>query len=186
MRNKAILLVVAGLFLVGLAACSLQSPPPAVFVPTTFFSAVTPGPTSPATATSADVATDVPGTPDTEVARPSNPGGPGPALGLTGDATAGKIVFEANCVKCHGDQGKGGISNPGSDDGTVPPLNPIDSTLVSTDYKTFASNLDLFLEHGSTPSGSSPILIMPDWGDSGKLQPRQIADVIAYVISLNK
>ena len=178
MRSIAILSIIAGLFLVGVAACSFQNPPPAPAVPTTFFSGVTPGPTEAATATAAAS--------NPEIARPSNPGGPGPALGLTGDATAGKAVFEANCVKCHAAEGKGGIANPGSDDGTVPPLNPIDSTLVSSEYKTFAYNLDLFIEHGSTPSGASPILTMPNWGDSGKLQPQQIADVIAYVISLNK
>jgi len=27
---------------------------------------------------------------------------------------------------------------------------------------------------------------MPAWGDSGALKPQQIADVIAYIISLNK
>ncbi len=186
MRTTAALLFISGFFVLGVVACSLQDPPPAMAVPTTFFSAVTPGPTAVATATSSDKPTDVPGASDTEIARPSNAGGPGSALGLTGDAVAGKAVFEANCVKCHAQEGKGGIANPGSDDGTVPPLNPIDSTLVSSNYKTFAYNLDLFLEHGSTPSGPSPILSMPNWGDSGKLQPQQIADAIAYVISLNK
>ena len=55
-----------------------------------------------------------------EVARPSNGGGPGEAINLTGDASAGANIFTQNCVACHGDQGKGGIPNPGSDDGTVP------------------------------------------------------------------
>ena len=125
------------------------------------------------------------------IARPSNPGGVGPAVGLTGDVTAGAQVFTDNCVVCHGDQGKGGVENAGTADGTVPPLNPIDDTLKSTDYKTFATNLDLFLEHGSTPEladGATPppARVMPAWGESGKLQPQQIADVIAYLISLNK
>ena len=180
MRSTAILSIVAGFFLIGVAACSFQNPPPAPVVPTTFFSAVTPGPTAVVDATGTAAASSP------EIARPSNPGGPGPALGLTGDATAGKAVFVASCVKCHAAEGKGGVANPGSNDGTVPPLNPIDSTLASSDTKTFAYNLDLFIEHGSTPSGASPILTMPNWGDSGKLQPQQIADVIAYVISLNK
>ena len=120
-----------------------------------------------------------------EVARPSNPGGPGAAVDLTGDAKAGQQVFQANCVVCHGDQGTGGVDNPGSDDGTVPSLNPIDPTIVSSDYKTFATNLDLFLEHGSTPEGDSPEKSMPAWGDTGALSPQQLADVIAYVVSLN-
>jgi len=121
-----------------------------------------------------------------EVARPSNPGGPGPAATLAGDAQNGAQVFATNCVSCHGAQGKGGVNNPGSTDGTVPPLNPIDDTLKNADLKVFAYNLDLFIEHGSTPEGPSPALKMLAWGDQKTLTPQQIADVIAYVISLNK
>ena len=117
--------------------------------------------------------------------RPSNSGGPGPALNLSGNVTAGQEVFVANCQKCHGPQGQGGVNNPGSGDGTVPPLNPIDPTLANSEQAVFAFNIDLFLEHGSTPSGSSPQLAMPAWGDKKQLTPQQIADVMAYVISLN-
>jgi S-disulfanyl-L-cysteine oxidoreductase SoxD len=126
-----------------------------------------------------------PATPTVDVARPSNPGDAGPALNLTGDGAAGQTVFTANCQKCHGDQGVGGVANPGSTDGTIPPLNPIDDTLVSNDLKVFAYNIDLFLEHGSTPEGPNPKEKMPAWGDTQKLTPQQIADVIAYIISLN-
>lgn len=121
-----------------------------------------------------------------EVARPSNPGGPGPAMALTGDVAAGAQVFDANCKKCHGDNGVGGVANPGSDDGTIPALNPIDETLVDKDLKVFATNLDLFLEHGSMPAGTNPKESMAAFGDEKKLTPQQIADVIAFVISLNK
>jgi mono/diheme cytochrome c family protein len=124
--------------------------------------------------------------PPVEIARPSNPGVPGDAVNLAGSADAGKQIFNANCVTCHQADGKGGNPNPGSDDGTIPALNPIDSTLVSSDYKTFATNLDLFIEHGSTPAGTAPLLSMPAWGDQKLLGSQQIADVIAYVISLNK
>ena len=58
--------------------------------------------------------------------------------------------------------------------------------LRAADLKTFATNLDLFLEHGSTPEGTNPTFSMPAWGDKKLLTPQQIADVIAYVISLNK
>lgn len=121
-----------------------------------------------------------------EIARPSNPGGPGAAIDLTGDATSGQQVFATNCQTCHNAEGKGGIPNPGSSDGTVPSLNPIDPTLKDPDLKTFATNLDLFIEHGSTPEGNSPTFTMPPWGDKKALNPQQIADVIAYLISLNK
>jgi mono/diheme cytochrome c family protein len=124
-------------------------------------------------------------TPTAQAAQPSNPGGPGPALNLTGDASAGATVFAANCQTCHAAQGKGGVANPGSTDGTVPPLNPIDPTIANADPKVFASNVDLFVEHGSTPDGPSPTFSMPAWGDKKALTPQQIADVIAYVISLN-
>ncbi len=187
MRSTTILVFIAGFLTLGLAAYSWQAGSDTMGSTVPFFSAVTPGPRSPATAApTVDATGTAAAASNPEIARPSNAGGPGAALGLTGDAVAGKAVFAANCVRCHAQEGKGGIANPGSDDGTVPPLNPIDSTLVSTNAQTFAYNLDLFLEHGSTPSGASPVLSMPAWGDSGKLQPQQIADVIAYVISLNK
>jgi mono/diheme cytochrome c family protein len=185
MRSRSLLLVLAGMFFLGVGACSVADTVPLPATPTTFFSALTPADTPFPTATALISPTDTPAASPADIARPSNPGGPGSAVGLTGDVAAGQTVFEANCIKCHAEEGKGGIANPGSDDGTVPPLNPIDDTLVSPDYQTYATNLDLFLEHGSTPSGSSPVLSMPNWGDSGKLTPQQIADVIAYVISLN-
>ncbi len=82
--------------------------------------------------------------------------------------------------------GKGGNPNPGSDDGTIPALNPIDPTIKNADPKVFATNIDLFVEHGSTPSGNNPTFSMIAWGDKQLLTPQQIADVIAYVMSLNK
>lgn len=129
----------------------------------------------------------VDGTPQVDtVARPSNPGGPGMAVDLKGNVDSGQQIFVDYCARCHGEEGKGDVPNPGTDDGTVPPLNPIDDTMVSSDYKTFATNIDLFIEHGSTPPGTIPNLIMPAWGDTKALTPQQIADVIAYIISLNK
>jgi len=120
------------------------------------------------------------------IARPSNAGGPGLAVGLTGNVESGKQIYVANCKTCHGVDGAGGVLNSGTNDGTVPPLVPIDDTLVSSDSLTYATNLDLFIEHGSTPAGTIPNFSMPAWGDNGALTPQQIADVIAYVISLNK
>jgi hypothetical protein len=68
----------------------------------------------------------------------------------------------------------------------VPALSPIDPTLKSADFTEFATNLDLFIEHGSTPAGPNPARKMLPWGDKDLLSPQEIADVIAYVISLNK
>jgi mono/diheme cytochrome c family protein len=146
----------------------------------------------PATLPVADRFVSVVATPETApstagdgIARPSNPGGPGQAINLTGDKDAGKLVFESNCSVCHMPEGIGGHVNPGSADGTVPSLNPIDETLKDPNYKTFATNIDLFIEHGSTPAGKNAIFQMPAWGDNKMITPQQIADVIAYVISLN-
>lgn len=124
-------------------------------------------------------------TPTLSIPRPSNSGGVGEAVDLTGDPTAGEKVYVVHCYICH----KGGVANPGSAAGTVPSLNPIDDRLKSSDYKTFASNLDLFIEHGSTPEvnpSGEMLLLMPNWGDSGRLAPQQIADVISYIISVNE
>jgi len=120
-----------------------------------------------------------------EIPRPSNPGGPGPALKLVGDPKAGAQIFVDNCQNCHGEQGQGGVKNPGSDDGTVPSLNPIDPGIVDPDPKVFACNVDLFVEHGSVPSCPGPQQTMQPWGDNKQLTDQQIADVIAYVMSLN-
>lgn len=121
-----------------------------------------------------------------EVPEPSNPGPPGGAVNLTGDPISGAPLYKTNCATCHGDEGKGGVPNPGSTDETVPPLNPIDPLLINADLKTFATNIDLFIQNGSVPEGPSPFRNMPAWGDQDALTQQQIADVIAYLISINK
>ncbi len=136
------------------------------------------GGTTPAASVPSAAATD-------QSVRPSNPGGPGAGATLPGNAQTGGAIFASNCVACHAAEGKGGVANAGSTDGTVPPLNPIDATLVNKDPKVFAYNLDLYIQHGSTPGGATPALKMAAWGDTNQLNQQQIADVIAYVISLN-
>jgi mono/diheme cytochrome c family protein len=120
-----------------------------------------------------------------EPAVPSNPGNPGPAASLTGDPGRGKPLFGAYCATCHGPEGILGYPNPGTDDGSVPPLNPIDPTIANANPKTFFDNVDLFVEHGSVPGGDAPLLIMPNFGDGKLLTPQQIADIISYVMQLN-
>ncbi len=126
------------------------------------------------------------GAPTPGPALPSKGGSVGPAVALTGDVTRGKAEFGLYCAACHGPEGIRGNPNPDSDDGSVPALNPIDPTLANADPKVFAGNVDVFIEHGSTPAGPNPLLKMPSFGDSKMLTPQQIADLIAYVISLNK
>ena len=105
---------------------------------------------------------------------------PGKAASLTGDPLAGKVVYEAYCKSCHGDAGSGGVANPGTDDGTVPELKPIDN-----DFKD-ATAMDVVIEHGSIPEGVDTASKMPAFGDEGTLKPQQIADVIAYILQINK
>lgn len=139
----------------------------------------TPGPPEP---TEAPLPT---GGPTPEPAQPSFPGGPGQAASLSGDASKGRPEFGMYCASCHGPEGVQGIPNPGSDDGSVPPVNPIDPTIANSDPSIFAKNLDLFIQHGSIPEGPAPQILMPSFGDSNMLSQQEIADIIAYVISLN-
>jgi mono/diheme cytochrome c family protein len=128
-----------------------------------------------------------PGAPTPEPARPSEPGEPGPAASMTGDVGEGRADFGLYCAACHGPEGaeEVGIPNPGSEDGIVPELNPIDPTIANPDPKVFAANVDLFIEHGSVPEGSSPRILMPPFGDSQMLTDQQIANLIAYLMDLN-
>jgi mono/diheme cytochrome c family protein len=126
-----------------------------------------------------------PGAPTPEPARPSEPGGPGPAASMAGQVNQGQPLFGLYCASCHGPEGVQGIPNPGSDDGSVPVLNPIDPTIANADPKIFATNVDLFIQHGSVPEGPGPMIIMPSFGDSKMLTEQQIADLIAYVMHLN-
>jgi mono/diheme cytochrome c family protein len=178
MTNKILLVLAAGLLL--MVACgSPETPteptPDVALVRTSAASTVV----SQFTLTTAVL------TPTSSIPRPSNQGDVGEAVDLTGDPAAGEKVYVVNCYICH----KGGVANPGSVAGTIPTLNPVDDRLKSSDYNTFASNLDLFIEHGSTPQvnpSGEMLFLMPNWGDSGRLSPQQIADVISYIISLNE
>jgi predicted lipoprotein with Yx(FWY)xxD motif len=126
-----------------------------------------------------------PGAPTPAPARPSESGGPGPAAALAGSVDQGKLYFGLYCASCHGPQGVQGVPNPGSDDASVPALNPIDPTIANSDPKVFAPNIDRFIQHGSVPEGPTPLLMMPSFGDGNMLTQQQIADLTAYVMSLN-
>jgi ubiquinol-cytochrome c reductase cytochrome b subunit len=111
---------------------------------------------------------------------------PGMAASIIGSADHGAILFEKTCSSCHGPQGKGKIVNPGSKDGMVPPLNPIDRDEFSPDPKTFAGKIDRYIQHGSRPEGPNPQFSMLPFGDTNALTQPQIADLEAYIISLNE
>jgi mono/diheme cytochrome c family protein len=121
----------------------------------------------------------------TDAALAPDAGPPGQAASLTGDAGKGEPGFGLYCAFCHGPEGVQGLPNPGSDDGSVPVLNPIDPEIASSDAQAFVQNVDGYLEHGSQPEGSGPLLLMPPFGQRQMLSQQQIADLIAYVLKLN-
>jgi uncharacterized repeat protein (TIGR01451 family) len=113
----------------------------------------------------------------------------GPAATIHGDPLSGRKIFAANCTTCHGDLGAMGEDNPGSDDGIVPVVNPLDPEEFldesQGDPAAVAGAIDLFIQHGSRPAGDDPQMLMPAWGDKKLLTQAQIADVEAYVMQLN-
>lgn len=120
-----------------------------------------------------------------EEARTAPKGRPGQAAYVIGNANHGKDIFELKCSSCHGPLGTDKVPNPGSDDGFVPALNPIDLDLLKKDPQTFAKNIDTFIQHGSVPSGPNPQFHMLAFGDDHTLTQQQIANVEAYIMHLN-
>ena len=112
-------------------------------------------------------------------------GAPGEAASIVGNITVGRKLFVQNCATCHGLNGKGGDPNYGSSFGMVPALNPINKALFSKSPKQFADNIDRFIQHGSDPPGPHPSLKMFGYGDSYSLTQPQIANIEAYIMSLN-
>ena len=109
----------------------------------------------------------------------------GEAARVIGSSERGAVLFKNYCSSCHGPKGTLGMPNPGSDEGNVPRLNPVSRELYSGDPKTFAANIDRFIQHGSVPSGNRPSLSMLAFGDTHTLTQQEIANVEAYVTSIN-
>lgn len=177
------------------SSAAVTASPAATSAPTVAPTASGVAPTSPAATTAEAAAPTAPAATEAsggEAVLPNcgnaNCATPGAAItqNLKGDPARGAQLFVANCQKCHGAKGTGGKSNPGSTDGTIPPLNPIDPAIKGNSSAQFALTVDLFVEHGSTPDGPSPANVMVNFGDGNKLTPQQIADLIAYVQSLNQ
>jgi ubiquinol-cytochrome c reductase cytochrome b subunit len=110
---------------------------------------------------------------------------PGPAAGIIGSDEQGGLLFGQQCTSCHGPAGRGKIPNPGSEDGFVPALNPIDRNLFSRNPQDFADAIDRVLQHGSTPKGPKSRLQMPAFGDNNSLTQQQISNIEAYILRLN-
>ena len=146
-------------------------------------------PTAQGTAQASNQATPSPAAPaagEADISGASEGNGPpGEAADIIGSAKHGATLFQTNCTSCHGDKGTGGVANPGSEDGTVPPLNPIDEEFADTTPQIFAENIDRVVQHGSVPPGSNPQRVMPAFGDNNTLTQQEIADIEAYVLQLN-
>ncbi len=112
-------------------------------------------------------------------------GPPGSAASVIGSVEHGAILFRLYCTSCHGSDGKGGVPNPGSEGGTIPPLNPIQRKYFSGDPDEFATNIDRVLQHGAIPKGPLPEKNMLVFGTTHSLSQEEIADLEAYLLSLN-
>jgi hypothetical protein len=77
------------------------------------------------------------------------------------------------------------MPNPGSDDGVIPALNPIDREFFNVEPLGFAENIDRKIQHGSLPQGPHPGVSMPAWGDTHALTQQEIANIEAYILKLN-
>jgi mono/diheme cytochrome c family protein len=116
------------------------------------------------------------------------------AAGVIGDKEHGAILFHQSCIMCHGPHGdnknayNGYYVNANMANGDlapkgVPRLNPIDRAVFSSDPQAFINHIDQFLQHGIPNTEGGPN--MPAFGDSHALSQAQIADLEAYVLSLN-
>jgi len=110
---------------------------------------------------------------------------PGRSAYSIGSAERGAEVFRKNCSSCHGPEGRTNVLNPGSDDGKVPNLSPIEREHYNADAQIFAENIDIYIQHGAVPEGPNPAIRMPAFGDTNTLTQQEIANVEAYILRLN-
>ena len=94
-----------------------------------------------------------------------------------GDVVAGAALYERyGCINCHGPNGLGGVPNPLSPDGTIPPL-------TGQDFRNeFPGTAIAAMIRSGSVIGKAPIVSMPHWG--GILSDRQIAELVAYLKTL--
>jgi len=95
------------------------------------------------------------------------------------------ILFELYCAKCHDKAGTDNVPNPGSQAGVVSALAPIAPGLFSADTVEFAANIDRFIQQGLTPLAPALTLQIPAFGTTHPLAVQEIANIEAYVLSLN-
>jgi mono/diheme cytochrome c family protein len=94
-----------------------------------------------------------------------------------GDVVAGMVLYDSfGCVNCHGPNGLGGVPNPASPDGTIPPL-------VGADFhEEFDDQAMADVIRSGSVLGKAPIVSMPHWG--GILTDAEVNQLVAYIDSL--
>jgi ubiquinol-cytochrome c reductase cytochrome b subunit len=116
---------------------------------------------------------------------------PGPTVAsyTIGGVEHGQGIYISFCQQCHGIDGKGGVPNPGSGDGTVPEINPMDPEIMGKTTQEFVNGIDKYIQYGSAAEpkaeGDHPKYSMPSFGLNYTLTQQQISDVEAYVLQLN-
>jgi len=104
------------------------------------------------------------------------------SVSIIGDKEHGGILFHQSCIMCHGPHGNPKTAGFNAPKG-VPSLNPIDPAVFNADPQSFVDHIDQFIQHGIPNTQGGPN--MPNFGDSNALTQAQIADLEAYVLSLN-
>lgn len=107
-----------------------------------------------------------------------------PVAASAGDAAAGKVIFDTNCMSCHGALGKG----DGPLGMALPPPKPRDFSVGEFMFDTDAdgttgtdADLTAVITQGAVAFGGNPL--MAPWS---ALADADVANVIAYIRSLKE
>ena len=101
---------------------------------------------------------------------------PSLALAAPGDTTAGKAIYTQSCVRCHGEDGRGGRMVP------MLPVKPRSLAAPDDGQTRTAEQLFNIIKHGGSAQGLSAA--MPAFGS--QLTDDQIHATVAYITTLSQ